>query len=461
MMIQNIEAQPLSSRLKKYTPIVVASLMAAGGMSATVFFSRADTVAMVCRALASLAGFSDADWRSGLLASGYRFAKWEGAELVRFFLTFTPWFLGFLGAGILIRKFPKGMLLGIYYLAALAATLHGGHEAYTASRRDIRDQQLLVPTTLMESAAQSGGRIFINPAAVPAAALCAPDILKALSNAQTLESLWKSPVSWRAEDRERPFSAIVITAGDPTETAKFLKSLPPDWHLSKTDNHGLLYLRDSSKTEIPTPSSGKSLFQNPRDRAIYLADCGLVLESIERSEEACALMSEALKIAPDDIVVLVKSATLSAALKRWSQAKADSQKALSLDLSNISARYLLALALLETGEASRAANELGRVNAERNPSILLLQARIARQTNDPAAEIAALQSLLEITRQQKQPATGLYLFLGQAWARRGFSDQALKNYEAALRGDLSESQKTEVLNAMSNIRRKSGKTPTR
>lgn len=455
-MIPNIEAQPISSRFQKYTPIVVSSIVAAGGMASPVFFSRADTVAMVSRALASLAGFYDADWRSGLLVSGYRFAEWGGAEVVRFLLIFTPWFLGFLGAGILISKFRNWMLLAVYYLAVLGAALYGGYEAYCFSRRDIRDQRLLVPATLLESAAQSGGRIFINAASVPAAALCAPDILKSLPNAQGLAALWKSPVAWRAEDRERPFSAIVIT-GDPAEAGKFLTSLPPNWHLAKTDNHGLLYLRDSGRNEIPTPGSGKSLFQNPRDRAIYLADCALVLDSIERSEEACAIMSEAVKLAPEDIVVRVKSATLSAALKRWSQTKADAQKALTLDPSSISARYLLALALLETGEANQADKELGRVKADQNSAVLLLQARISRQINDSATEITALQGLLEITKRKKQPATGIYLFLGQAWARRGFPQQALENYEAALRGDLTESQKTEVCNAISNIRRKAGK----
>jgi len=457
-MIHNIDAQPLSSRLKKYILIVVASFVAAGCMSATVFFSRGDTVAMVSHSLASLAGFSEVGWRSRLMAFAYTFGKWEGAELMRFLLTFTPWFLGFLGSGILLCKFRNRMLLALFYLAVLAATWHGSYEAYYASRRDIRDLRLLVPESLMESAAESGRRIFINPATIPAAAVCAPDILKSLPNAKTLAALWKSPAAWRAEDRDRPFSAIVIT-GDPVETAKLLKSLPSDWHLAKTDNHGLLYLRNSGKTEIPTPDSGKKLFQNDRERAIYLADSALVLESIERSEEACSIMSEAVKLAPDDIVVLVKSATLWAALKRWSQAKAVSQKALTLDPSNISARYLLALALLETGDASHAANELAVVNPDNNPGILLLQARIARQIHDPATEIASLEALLKITRKQKQSATGLYLFLGQAWARQGFSDQSLENYEAALRGDLTEAQRGEVVNAMSNIRRKTGKSP--
>ena len=456
-MINNLDGQPLFSRLKKYIPIVVAALVAAGFMSAVVFFSRAETVAIVSHSMASLAGFSAAGWRSKLMASAYNFGKWEGAESMRFLLTFTPWFLGFLGSGILLCKFQNRMLLALFYLAVLAATWHGSYEAYYASLRDIRDLRLIVPGSLIESATESGGRIFINSASVPAAAVCAPDILKSLPTAETLAELWKSPVAWRAEDRNRPFSAIVIT-GDPVESAKFLKSLPSDWHLAKTDNHGLLYLRNSGKTEIPTPDSGKSLFRNPRDRAIYLADCALVLESIERWEEACAMMSEAVKLAPDDIVVLVKSATLSAALKRWSQAKAVSQRALTLDPSNISARYLLALALLETGNANHAANELARMNPESNPGILLLQARIARQINDPATETAALEALLKITRKQKQSATGLYLFLGQAWARQGFSDQSLENYEAALRGDLTEAQRGEVLNAMSNIRRKTGKS---
>jgi tetratricopeptide (TPR) repeat protein len=132
-----------------------------------------------------------------------------------------------------------------------------------------------------------------------------------------------------------------------------------------------------------------------------------------------------------------------------------------LDPSNISARYLLALALLETGDANHAANELARMNPESNPGILLLQARIARQIHDPATEIASLEALLKITRKQKQSATGLYLFLGQAWARRGFSDQALENYKAALHGELTEVQRAEVLNAMSNIRRKTEKSSGR
>jgi hypothetical protein len=65
-MINNLDGQPLFLRLKKYIPIVVAAFVAAGFMSAVVFFSRSETVAIVSHSMASLAGFSGAGWRSKL-----------------------------------------------------------------------------------------------------------------------------------------------------------------------------------------------------------------------------------------------------------------------------------------------------------------------------------------------------------------------------------------------------------
>jgi tetratricopeptide (TPR) repeat protein len=176
----------------------------------------------------------------------------------------------------------------------------------------------------------------------------------------------------------------------------------------------------------------------------------MVMHFLGKNKDAREWMSKARQTAPRDPLVLTQSATLAAALKQWPTTKKDAESALKADPSSTQARYLLALALLETGNISGAAGESSALSANA-PSVLWLQARISREANDPTNEIAALEKLLGLAQKQKEEPTIIHIHLAQAWAKRGFATQALENYNAALKGNLTPAQRTELEKAKGTL----------
>jgi tetratricopeptide (TPR) repeat protein len=185
----------------------------------------------------------------------------------------------------------------------------------------------------------------------------------------------------------------------------------------------------------------------------------MVLHFLGKKSQSRDLMERARQGAPSDPAVLIRSATLAAALSQWQSAKNDAMAALRADASSLQARYLLALALLETGNLSAAENEAAKLSAQNSndPSVLWLVARISREANDPSTEIAALDQLLTLAKKHNEAPTVIHIHLAQAWAKRGFAPQALENYEAALKGNLTAKQRSEVKNAMETIQSRAPK----
>ena len=174
------------------------------------------------------------------------------------------------------------------------------------------------------------------------------------------------------------------------------------------------------------------------------------------------MMQKSVEVFSGDSTVWVNSAMLAASQKRWPESRKNAESALKLTPNSVQARYLLALALLETDYISQAATECTRLTRQRplDPQTLKLQARISRANNDFTAEIDALERLLALETKANQATSPIHLYLGQAWARKGFASQALANYESALQGSLSPLQKSEIQSAIQNIRQKSGPTQT-
>jgi tetratricopeptide (TPR) repeat protein len=203
-------------------------------------------------------------------------------------------------------------------------------------------------------------------------------------------------------------------------------------------------------------------FTDTRSKAIFLSQSELVLNAMSRQAEARQMMQKSLEVFPADSNVLVNSAMLAASQKRWPQSRKNAESALNLTPDSVQARYLLALALLESDFISQAATESARLIRQNplDPQILQLQARISEANNDFTAEIDALERLLALETKANQATSPIHLYLGQAWARKGFASQALANYESALQGSLSPLQKSEIQSAIQNIRQKSGPTQT-
>lgn len=216
------------------------------------------------------------------------------------------------------------------------------------------------------------------------------------------------------------------------------------------------FLRGGRGIEEPTAESAQILFPNPSDRAVYLAQSALILETVQRSESAGKLMAHALELAPENPQVLLLSASFASANGRWSAARDAAKKVLELTPSSAPASYILALAMFESGAVSKADDEISSL-AARHPNdsqILRLQARIASANNDPATEVAALEKLLSLAQKQKQPTQNLRVLLGQAWAKRGFPVQALENYQAALEANPPPEVKKQIEEAMATIRQR-------
>lgn len=340
------------------------------------------------------------------------------------------------------------MRLGLLIAALVVAGL-GVFEAFQASRSDIRDIRLLAPVELLHQAGE--GRLFLNAPALSAARLLSPSLASRAPDAQAIKPLASWPVRWREEDRSAPFQSILLAV--PLEDSRPLVEMlnsSPEWHLAKINNQGLLYRRSKEPEDDP---SAAPVFTNNRDTALHDAQTAMVMHFLGKNKDAREWMAKARQASPRDPLVLTQSATLAAALKQWPTTKKEAESALQEAPSSTQARYLLALALLETGNIPGAANESATLSAKASntPSVLWLQARISRQANDPTTEIAALEKLLALAQKQKEEPTLIHIHLAQAWAKRGFATQALENYNAALKGKLTPAQRKELENAKGAI----------
>ena len=436
--------------------IIAASALTSGAMASSCFFSRAESVTRTANGF--LPGNGSAI--DEIIAASYRLAGWPGADGARAFVVFLPCLLILALIGFLARALSSWLLGTLFFIAILAAFAWGVSDTVRASKNDIRDLRLLAPVEIFEAATASGGRVFVNPPAYAHAALLAPGLFARLPTPELIGKMCANLPIWREEDRREPFSALIFTGNRLAEIRPLVESLSSDWYLARTDNHGLLYLRGNpnAKDVAVDPNS----FTDTRSKAIFLSQSALVLNAMSRQAEARQMMQKSLEVFPADSNVLVNSAMLAASQKRWPQTRKNAESALNLTPDSVQARYLLALALLESDFISQAATESARLIRQNplDPQILQLQARISEANNDFTAEIDALERLLALETKANQATSPIHLYLGQAWARKGFASQALANYESALQGSLSPLQKSEIQSAIQNIRQKSGPTQT-
>jgi hypothetical protein len=433
----------------KFRLPILAGILAATVAAAHCFFSRMESLR------SAMAGCGEeAGWMDRLAAAGYSIGGLPGADAARAACIFAPVLAAFFAVSWISRKLPLDFQTRIHWgltIAAMVIMGFGAFQGFQAFPRDIRDTRLLAPVDLLKIVSDRDGRVFINSPALSAARLLLPDIISRVPTAEAIQTLTSSPVRWREEDRRDPFTAILLAV--PLEKSRPLVEMlnsSPEWHLAKIDNQGLLYRRGKKSDDT---SSAKPMFANKRDTALYRAQTAMVMHFLGKNKDAREWMAQARQTAPRDPLVLTQSATLAAALKQWPTTKKEAELALREDASSTQARYLLALSLLETGNISGAAEESATLSAKASntPSVLWLEARISREANDPNTEIAALEKLLALAQKQKEEPTIIHIHLAQAWAKRGFATQAIENYNAALKGNLTPEQRTELENAKGTV----------
>ncbi len=445
--------------MKKFAflALCLAAALAAGSGS---FFDRAETMQRAASGFAARHGLVAEELRDKLVALAFESGGWMAADALRSLGTVVPVFLSLLLAAALVSRLPWNWVRRsrrLLPLVALGVFAWGVWNGFFVWRHGIRDPRLLAPSELLGKAAKIQGRVFFSPSALFLAPLFALEKLEPNSSLSEASRLSAFPAEWRAEDRKSPFSAVVLT-GQLAPSNPLLEMLAalPGWNLAATDNHGVLFMRGGRGTEGPTVDSAKNLFPNPADQALYLAQSALILEGLQRSGSARKLMSLALEIAPDNPRVLLCSASLASTEGRWSAVREAAKKVLKKMPGSAPAAYLLALAMFESGAFSKASAEIAAL-AERHPNdsqILRLQARIASADNDPATEVDALEQLLSLAKKQNQPTVNLLVLLSQAWAKRGFPDQALENYQAALKANPPPEVKKQIEDSMATIRQR-------
>ena len=379
---------------------------------------------------------------------------WGAAGIVRSFVASWPWFLAVLAVLFSVKFCPPRWRrwvaggLGIALVTICMLGVFRGFEAWAQRWTDLR---LAAPQGLLELLGKQTSHVFLNPSALQAVAALDPTVVAGSPSAGDAATLMRSPAQWRAADRERPFSAILL-AGEPGEAAPLIAHLSeaPDWYLAAIDNQGLLFLRGEEPDQLNLPDL---TFGSERDRAVFLAQAALTLDAAGQKVQASRRMEEALGIAGNDYDILFRAANLAAAQNRWERASKLAAKALQKRGNGFEASYLLAWALLETRDFDGALERTSALAAShpRDIQVLLLHARAARAAKDFRSETHSLESLLPLVKDDAAATARIHIYLGQSWAQQGFSRQALGHYHRALEGPLSPAETRDIREAIQTI----------
>ncbi len=445
------------SAVKKALPIVLVCLAAALAASIGPFLDREETLRRVASGMAANAGLLESGAMETLCAFAWKRGGWGAADLVSASETAAPVFLLLVLAAFLVTRLPEKFQRSarwIWIAAAVSVFCWGLWNGWKTWPDAIREPRLLAPVDLLEKTRQLEGRIFFNPSALLLAPLFAPSKIESGSTLEQSARLHASLADWRAEDLKNPFSGIVFAGGDvrPSPFLEMIRSMP-GWSLAVADNQGLLFVREQTAPEFASLDSAKHKFATPEHQALYLSQAAMVQQAIGLPEKARQLLGGALEVSETN-QVLVHAAQFAASEGRWADVLETAGSVLKKNPRSIQARYLEALALFESGAISKAAEKSNALAGSRpdDSAILGLQARVAARNNDPATEISALEKLLALAKRRGQPTGNFHALLGQAWARRGFPDQALANYQAALDTNPPEDVRQQIEESMKVIR---------
>lgn len=450
----------IAPALKLRLTDLAASAAASLALGIGPFLDRESALRHALAGFADQNGFTEAGLHDRLFALAWELGGWPALDLLQAAMLSLPVFLAFLLSFLVLGRLPDRIQKPGRWLFLLCATsvfALGLWNAHSASRSALRDPRLLAPVELLARAAQIDGRIFFDLHSLRHAAMFAPEKLESGMDPARVASLSASTADWRAEDRSNPFAAVVLSGPNFqfTPLADFLETVP-GWTAALVDNHGILFVRGETASVETSFEVAKKLHPNPRDRAIHLAQAALVRQSSGEPEAARRLLRDALETDPKNAQVLSRSAFFAAQEGRWRESLEDAQAALALDPRSLQAAHLRALALLETGSVAQAAERINALAAAHpsDPVLLSLQARIARENNDPVTETEALEGLLRLSERNDSPSGQIHALLGQAWARRGYPDQALRHLEAALADNPPDDQRAHLQEKIDLIRQR-------
>jgi tetratricopeptide (TPR) repeat protein len=394
-------------------------------------------------------------WAAGgapLLASGQWLVVFAGWTLVALVLLAAVYAI----VRLLDDGRVRAILFGSAVILVLATSVPPVWAMFARREERVSDLRLLVPLELADQIRGVGReRLFANPTALAQLLLLIADSGRSLSTTDAAR-LSTNSSQWREGFRREKWDTVLLS-GPLGEYRPLLDHLmaSPDWHLASVTNHGFLFRYGSG---LP-PRSLDSTFRcgSDRETAVYLAQIAGYYGAIRRTADARACIERALELAPENTSVLSHAATFAISQKRWQDAIGYSAKALASDHGLVHAKLVQALALFETGEAPKAENLVNEVLLESpdDAYTLFLSARIRRSLNDFSGETEALKRLVSSARKSGVSPAHYQIYLGQAYARQGLAEPALRSYQAALEsGQLDPRQAEEVRDAIEAIESK-------
>jgi tetratricopeptide (TPR) repeat protein len=256
-----------------------------------------------------------------------------------------------------------------------------------------------------------------------------------------------NPGAWRELDRKHRFGAVYFL-GRPQEFRPLLDHLlnSPDWRLGWVDQHGLCFLRGAGTPWSPgEPPESESTVE-----AEKMARTALNLSAAGRNGDARRWFTAALELAPRSVPVAAMHASFLAQRGQWNEALSEAERALVFRSGYMPALQIKVQTLLELrrpAEAWRTAEELLKVSP-RDLFSLFLHARAANAVGAFYSEQNSLERLIAISARSGLPVENYRIYLGQCFARQGFGQQALDQFDLVLSSPgLGEEQRRIVMDA--------------
>jgi tetratricopeptide (TPR) repeat protein len=451
----------------RYAIFGVAASIICGFLHSLPFlggFPTQRSLAAAIRGLASLRkieGYGNASvtdlaagrlWEAGgasLLANGQWLAVFAGWTLATSFSLAVVYAI----VRLLDDRRSRAILFGSAIILAVATCVPPVWMSWRNRSEVASDFRLLLPLELADEIRPLGkDQVFANPTALKHLLLLLPNGLSGLSLDDSAR-LALNPSQWREAFRRQRWAAIILS-GPIGEYRPLLDHLliSPDWHLASVTNHGFLFRHGPGLP--PRPLEERFRFRSDHETALYLAQIAGYYEAIRRTGDARACLERAVSLAPENTSVLSHAANFAVAQRRWQDALAHSRKALEKNPNLGHAKLVQALALFETGETEQAEKLIDEVLlvSPNDSYTLFLSARIRRTLNDYSGEAASLERLVTNAKKAGFSPVDYQVYLGQAYAKQGLAEPALRSYRAALESDqLGPREKDDIREAIEAI----------
>jgi tetratricopeptide (TPR) repeat protein len=451
----------------RYAIFGVAASIICGFLHSLPFlggFPTQRSLAAAIRGLASLRkieGYGNASvtdlaagrlWEAGgasLLANGQWLAVFAGWTLATSFSLAVVYAI----VRLLDDRRSRAILFGSAIILAVATCVPPVWMSWRNRSEVASNLRLLLPLELADEIRPLGkDQVFANPTALKHLLLLLPNGLSGLSLDDSAR-LALNPSQWREAFRRQRWAAIILS-GPIGEYRPLLDHLliSPDWHLASVTNHGFLFRHGPGLP--PRPLEERFRFRSDHETALYLAQIAGYYEAIRRTGDARACLERAVSLAPENTSVLSHAANFAVAQRRWQDALAHSRKALEKNPNLGHAKLVQALALFETGETEQAEKLIDEVLlvSPNDSYTLFLSARIRRTLNDYSGEAASLERLVTNAKKAGFSPVDYQVYLGQAYAKQGLAEPALRSYRAALESDqLGPREKDDIREAIEAI----------